>query len=342
MKKTNRVTISDIATLAGVSKATASLVLNGRSKEYRVSEETRDRILAIAAEQHYQPNMHAKALRSNRTYTLGLVVPAMTNYGFASIARALETLSREAGLQLLIACSDENPSQEMMAVNNLLQRQVDGLIVASSCVSDHEYQKINDRLPVVQIDRRIGDSALPWVITDSVESTAELIENLASLHNDEIYYIGGPQRLEPSRERLAGYKLGLQRAGVTGKSSWIREGSFSPSAGYEMMAQLCAELGRPPKALFTADCCLLEGVLRYLSQYQLMEADLHLCSFDDHYLFDCLPMRLDTIAQDSKRMAELSFALVSRLIDGQTLDEASLRLPAQIHWRHPESRKRKL
>ena len=63
MKTTKRITISDIAGLAGVSKATASLVLNGRSKEYRVADETRDRILAIAAAQHYQPSIHARALR---------------------------------------------------------------------------------------------------------------------------------------------------------------------------------------------------------------------------------------------------------------------------------------
>ncbi|MBP8127195.1 MAG: LacI family DNA-binding transcriptional regulator, partial [Aeromonadaceae bacterium] len=252
MKTSKRITISDVAGLAGVSKATASLVLNGRSKEYRVADETRDRILAIAAEQHYQPSIHARALRSNRSQTVGLVVPEMTNYGFASVARELETLCREAGLQLLIACSDENPSQEMMAVNSLMQRQVDGLIVASSSLSDSEYQKISARLPVVQLDRRIAESSLPWVITDSIESTAELVENLAILHPEEIYYLGGQLRLEPSRERLAGYELGLQRAGVSGKPHWVRHGNFSPSSGYEMMAQLCAELGRPPKALFTA------------------------------------------------------------------------------------------
>lgn len=109
-----------------MSKSTASLVLNGRSKEYRVSDDTRDRILALAHEHHYQPSIHARSLRSNRSHTLGLVVPEMTNYGFAVISRELETLCREAGLQLLIACTDENPAQEMMAVNSLVQRQVDG------------------------------------------------------------------------------------------------------------------------------------------------------------------------------------------------------------------------
>lgn len=342
VKNKKRITISDIAQLAGVSKATASLVLNGRSKEYRVADETRDRILAIAAEQHYQPSLHARSLRTNRTHTLGLVVPEMTNYGFASISRELETLCREAGLQLLIACSDENPSQEMMAVNSLLQRQVDGLIVASSLTSDTEYQKINARLPVVLLDRRIGDSTLPSVVSDSIESTAELIENLAELHPDEIYYLGGPLRLAPSRERLTGYELGLQRAGVTAKPGWVLHGQFSPSAGYEMMAGLCAELGRPPKALFTAACGLLEGVLRYLNQHQLMDADIHLCSFDDHYLFDCLPLRLDTIAQDSQRLAAHSFALITALIEQQPVSNLEQTLPAQIHWRHPLSRQRKL
>ena len=109
-----------------------------------------------------------------------------------------------------------------------------------------------------------------------------------------------------------------------------------------MMAGLCAELGRPPKALFTAACGLLEGVLRYLNQHQLMDADIHLCSFDDHYLFDCLPLRLDTIAQDSQRLAAHSFALITALIEQQPVNNLEQTLPAQIRWRHPLSRQRKL
>lgn len=118
MKNHKRITINDIAKLAGVSKSTTSLVLNGRSKEYRVSDETRDRIVALANEHNYQPSFHARSLRSTRSHTIGLVVPEMTNHGFALISRELEMLCREAGLQLLIACTDENPGQEMMAVNS--------------------------------------------------------------------------------------------------------------------------------------------------------------------------------------------------------------------------------
>ncbi len=109
LMKTKRVTIKDIAELAGVSKATASPVLNGRGKELRVAQETRERVLAIAREQHYQPSIHARSLRDNRSHTIGLVVPEITNYGFAVFSHELETLCREAGVQLLISCTDENP-----------------------------------------------------------------------------------------------------------------------------------------------------------------------------------------------------------------------------------------
>ncbi|ASM04076.1 sucrose operon repressor [Serratia marcescens] len=338
VKKNKRITISDIATLAGVSKSTASLVLNGRSKEYRVSDDTRDRILALAHEHHYQPSIHARSLRSNRSHTLGLVVPEMTNYGFAVISRELETLCREAGLQLLIACTDENPAQEMMAVNSLVQRQVDGLIVASSQLNDAEYQKINAGLPVVQMDRLIAGSELPLVITDSVNSTADLVETVARQHPDEIYFLGGQPRISPTRDRLAGFQLGLERAGVTCKPEWIINGNYHPSSGYEMFAQLCAQLGRPPKALFTAACGLLEGVLRYLTQHQLMESDIHLCSFDDHYLFDCMTLKIDTVAQDCLALAQHSFDNVTALIDERPLEQNALYLPGRIHWRHAGSR----
>lgn len=244
-------------------------------------------------------------------------------------------LCRQAGLQLLIACTDENASQEMMVVNSLLQRQIDGLIVASSMLTDIEYQKINQQLPVVQFDRRIGDSTLPLIITEAVESTASMVERVARQNPNEIYFIGGQPRISPTLDRLAGFKLGLERAGVTCKPEWIINGNYHPSSGYEMFARLCSQLGRPPKALFTAACGLLEGVLRYLCQHNLMDSDIHLCSFDDHYLFDCLPLRIDTVAQDNEVLAYNLFQTITRLIDEQPLEENSLYVPPHVCWRHP-------
>ncbi len=99
--KPKRITIKDIAELAGVSKATASLVLNGRGKELRVAQETRERVLAIAREQHYQPSIHARSLRDSRSHTIGLVVPEITNYGFAVFSHELETCAAKPAYSCL-------------------------------------------------------------------------------------------------------------------------------------------------------------------------------------------------------------------------------------------------
>lgn len=111
MRKPKRVTISDIAALAGVSKATASLVLNGRGKELRVAQETRDRVQAIAQQHHYQPSIYARLLRENRSHTLGLVVPEIINYGFAVFSHELENLCREAACNCLSPAPMKTPAR---------------------------------------------------------------------------------------------------------------------------------------------------------------------------------------------------------------------------------------
>jgi len=327
--------MKDVAELAGVSVATASLVLNGRGKELRVSAATRERVLAIAQQQNYQPNIHARSLRDerNRTLTLGLVVPEMTNYGFAVFSFELETLCREAGVQLIISCTDENPSQETMVVNNMISRQVDGLIVASCMFSDDFYLKLSEQLPVILFDRNMPGSQLPCVLTESTQSVRELITPVACLSPDEFYFLGGPPRLSPTRDRLEGFIQGLQQAGVTPRPEWIIHGKYHSSAGYEMFAELCARLGRPPKAVFTAACGLLEGVLRYMHQHHLRDQPVYLTSFDDHYLYDSLSLPIDTIAQDNRQLALRCYTLISELIAGETPEILQVSLPASIKRR---------
>ncbi|WP_437891546.1 substrate-binding domain-containing protein [Phytobacter sp. V91] len=339
MRKTKRVTITDIAALAGVSKATASLVLNGRGKELRVAQETRQRVLSLAQQHHYQPSIHARLLREDRSHTLGLVVPEITNHGFAAFSHELENLCREAGLQLLISCTDENASQESVVVNNLVSRQVDGLIVASSMLNDADYLKLSEQLPVILFDRYMNSTSLPLVITDAVTPTADLVERLARAKPDEIYFLGGQPRLSPTKDRLTGFTQGLERAGVTLRPEWIIHGNYHPSSGYEMFAALCAKLGRPPKALFTAACGLLEGVLRYMSQHHLLESDIQIASFDDHYLYDSLSLSIDTVEQNIPRLAYDCFDLITQLIEGNEPGEQQRILPATLRLRNEQLKK---
>lgn len=335
MKTTKRITITDIAKLAGVSKTTASLVLNGRGKEMRVSDETIQRISTIARQYQYQPNIHARSLRDNRSYALGLVIPDITNYGFASVAYELEILCREAGIQLLISCTDENAAQEMLAIEHLLSRQIDGLIVASCLQSDFEYQRLSKQIPVVLFDRYFENTTLPFVVTDATTATQQLIAKIASEGGlDEFYFLGGQSTLSPTRDRLLGFTQGLIQADVTVKPEWIIHGNYHPSSGYEMFGSLCAVLGRPPKFVFTSACGLLEGVLRYLSQNKILQNSVYLTGFDDHYLYDSLSIPIDTIAQNNPELAAHCFRLIMSLINRQDLETHPIFIPAEIRRRH--------
>lgn len=111
-------------------------------------------------------------------------------------------------------------------------------------------------------------------------------------------------------------------------------GNYHPSSGYEMFAALCARLGRPPQALFTVACGLLEGVLRYMSQHNLLDSGIHLASFDDHYLYDSLSLRIDTVQQDNRQLAWHCYDLISQLIDGATPEPLQRYLPATLQIRH--------
>lgn len=153
-------------------------------------------------------------------------------------------------------------------------------------------------------------------------------------HRDEFWFLGGQPRLSPSRDRLAGFTQGLAQAGIELRPEWVINGNYHPSSGYEMFAALCARLGRPPKALFTAACGLLEGVLRYMSQHHLLDSDIHLASFDDHYLYDSLSLRIDTVQQDNRQLAWHCYDLISQLIDGNTPEPLQRYLPATLQFRH--------
>ena len=327
-----KLTIARLAELAGVSKATASLVMNGKAGQYRIADETRERVMAVARRYQYQPNLHARALGSRRSHTLGLVIPDLTNFGFASIAKSLESRCRQAGLQLLIACSDDDPELEQQVVAGLVQRQVDALIVASSASDDAAYRQLTERLPVIQLDRHIGQSTLPLVISDACRATAELVQALAR-GQEAVYFLGGQLALSPSRHRLAGYELGLQRAGIEARPEWIWMADYRPASGYRMMEQLHHELGRLPGALFTASFTLLEGVLRYLNEHHLLAEPIRLGTFDDHELLDCLPIAVDAVAQDCEALAGAAFELCSLLLQGETPVQAAHVVPTRVHWR---------
>jgi LacI family sucrose operon transcriptional repressor len=329
-----RLTIDDIARLAKVSRTTASMVLNGYAERYRISAATVERVLQVAKDHHFTPSQSARALRSRRSNTIGLVIPDLTNSAHAALAQAMEWQCRERyQYQLVLVTSDENPVRETEGIAHLVSHQVDGLIVVPCTAEAKRYEKWTKRLPLVFADRRVETSAIPFVVTDAVETVAKLVGECIERGAREVVYLGGQPELSASRDRLAGYRQALRAHGLKEQPQWVFERDYQRESGYALMKSWFATHRRYPEALFAGSITLLEGVLQFMNDaHQLAQAPGQLMTFDDHNLLDCLPFKIDAIVQDSVQLAEHSLRCVFALLEGENEPESRL-VPARIRYR---------
>ncbi|AUI67127.1 MULTISPECIES: LacI family DNA-binding transcriptional regulator [Glaesserella] len=331
-----RLTLNDIAQLSGVSKTTASMILNGQAEQFRISPETCQKVESIAKQYGYRANAYAKALKLRRTNVIGLVIPDLTNYGFASTAKTLERLCRENGLQLVIACSDDNPQQEKQAIERLLDRQIDLLITAPTHQDPKYYKSILKHTLVLQLDRYVPNLELGYVISADTDKIAELVAlTIKRYQLKEYFYFGGQSSLSPSQSRLNGFIQGLRNGNLLENPDWILHKDYQSESGYQMMTELVERLGRLPEAIFTASYTILEGVLRYLTQHKqmdkLLNRELHLATFDDHDLLNALPFHIHSIRQDHEQIALQTFSLIRRKLQGKSAE--NIQVECQIQWR---------
>ena len=341
MTQFERLTIDDIARLAMVSRTTASMVLNGHAERYRISAATVERVLQVAKDNHFTPSQSARALRSRRSNTIGLVIPDLTNSAHAALAQAMESQCRQRyGCQLVIVTSDEDPKRETEGIAHLVAHQVDGVVVVP-CTGDAErYEKWVKRLPLVFADRRVEQSDIPYVVTDATETVATLVGDALKQGAREVVYFGGQPELSASRDRLAGYRLALAAHGLTEKKDWVYQRDYQRESGHALMRAWFAAHRRYPQALFVGSITLLEGVLAFINEaHQLAQAPGRLMTFDDHQLLDCLPLTIDAIVQDSEQLAEHSLRCVISMLEGNANPDSS-RIPAHIHYRLRSNQRR--
>lgn len=334
--QTKRITLSDIAELSGVSKTTVSMILNGQGEQFRIRKETQERVQEIAKQYGYRANVFAKSLKSHRTNIIGLVIPDLTNYGFASTAKALEKLCHENGLQLIIACSDDKPHQEKAVIDRLLDHQIDLLITAPTHRDPRYYKHIRKLTPLIQLDRYVLGMESNYIISNDTPKIAELVAKISHQYRlQEYFYLGGQRYLSPSESRLSGFRQGLKQANLHEQDEWIIHLDYQPQSGYQMMSKLVQRLGRLPQAIFTASYTLLEGVLRYLSEQQQMDTllhrQLHLATFDDHHLLNALPFHIHSIRQNHQEIAQQVFEMICQKLDDKPIRDCLI--DCEIIWR---------
>jgi LacI family transcriptional regulator len=234
-----RVTLREVAEVAGVHPGTASRALNADTRAL-VNEETARRVLRAADELGYRPNPIARGLKTNRSYTVGVLIPDLMNPLFPPIVRGIQDRLEEAGYTPLIANTENDPERERIDFERLRARQVDGFITATARRDDVLLKHVAAiGTPVVLVNRRLDQATLPAVVGDDRAGMRLAVEHLADLGHRRIAYLAGPQHVSTGYLRYEGFLAAMRNRGLEPDPELIRFGdAFIEAEGM----RLCREL----------------------------------------------------------------------------------------------------
>jgi LacI family transcriptional regulator len=284
-----------------------------------ISAETRERVLEVARRMNYQPNQHARALATNRSYLIGIVVPDLMNLYFAEVIRAIETIARPAGFQLLICGTDEDTTRELEEVEALSQR-TDGLIISSVFppTDTKAYRKmIKDGAKIVLLDRTLENLRCPSVATDNVKVGKLATEHLIGLGHRRIGYLRGDYS-SVSEERFDGYRDALARRKLRYNKSLVRACGLLEAEGYEAMRGWLAE-GDVPEAIFAVNDPAAIGAMRALDEAGMCAGkDVALVGAGNIHYGAMLRVPLSTVSWSRSEMGRDAARLLIELIEGKS------------------------
>lgn len=302
------ITIKDIARHAGVSVTTVSHVVN---KTRFVSEDTRTRVLGAIAELKYVPSAVARSLKNNRTQTIGMMIPNCSNPYFAEIIRGIEDTCFQAGFNVILCNSDDDPKKQGQYVRVLTEKQVDGLIVLSSGGDDELGEHLRHAaMPQVLVDREVEHLNADLVEVNHEAGGYLATQHLLGLGHRRIACITGPLSLSSAAQRVAGYRRALLEAGLKVQSSLMREADFTSAGGHAAMLDLLGQKQGLTAVVASNDLMAFGAISAAASAGLALPRDLSLVGFDDIALAAYSSPPLTTVAQPKHRMGELAARLL--------------------------------
>jgi LacI family transcriptional regulator len=322
-------TIKDVAQQAKVSISTVSHVVNHTRF---VSEKIRSEVESAIRELGYVPSAVARSLRSNTTKTIGMLIPNCSNPYFAEIVRSVEDHCFAVGYTLILCNTDDEPHRQSVYLQVLAEKRIDGMIIISTG-DDRALLRLLQGLtiPTVLLDREI-----PHVNSDRVE-TAHLqggfmaTEHLIALGHRRIACLAGPQDLNPSAQRIQGWRDALAQGGLTAESSdllWYSD--FTSQGGFNTLQAILATPA-PPTAVFVCNDLMCLGALSAAHAAGVhVPRNLSLIGFDDIELARFTCPALTTVAQPKQRMGVLAVDILLERIQGGRIEAKKIMLQPEL------------
>ncbi len=311
-------TINDVAKRAGVSITTVSYVLTGKRF---VSDDLKKRVHEAMKEVGYRRNNLARSLRLGKTDTIGLVIPDSSNLFFAEISRNIEDIGFENQYTVFFCNSDDNPVKQSKYLDDLIAKQVDGIIFISVSNNKSELVQLKEaNIPFVIVDRNETGLEADLVLLDNFAGGRLAVEELISLGHTKIACITGPSMSDPTAERYHAYRKVLEEHDIPLRPEYIATGDFRHKGGEMAMNQLL-RLPDPPTAVFVCNDMMAIGAIRAINKFGLrVPEDISIIGFDNIPIAEAIMPALTTIAQPIQLIAQKAMELLFSRMRGDTSD----------------------
>lgn len=318
-----KVYLKDIAKDLNISKTAVSLVLNGKGDENKISQETQKRILDYAKKHSYIPNQLARSLSRGKSDTIGLIIPNISDTFYSNVAGVIEKNAKQKGYTVLFSSSYEDPDKEGELIRSMLNRQVDGLIIASTQKNQKEIDFLKkDNFPFVLFDRHYPECETDYVVVDNFFGTKTATNHLIKLGRKRIGLLTLKPGLEPISERYLGYKKALDDAGIPLKKIYVKE--IEREEYIDDMFKAIRELvsGSEPvdAIMFTTHYLASQGLRVLKSMNVNVPKDVAIISFDELSAFDLVDPPITSIVQPVKDIGRMVVEILLARINGEELE----------------------
>jgi len=315
-----KLTIRDIAKMAGVSPGTVSKVMNQTGS---LSDKTIEKVKNVIEETGYQPSFSAKSLATKKSNLIGLIyagdIHAQINHPFFNeVVNTFKNVIGQLGYDILMFSNSEVSKENQDYLARCNHYQLDGcLIIAGDQIEEATYELDKSHIPCVGIDIELMGSTSSYVMTDNRKASARVVEHFYKHGIKDVAFIGGPDDSTISNIRKTAFIHFMNRFEMNVEPNWIKHGDYFEGSGYKAMKQILAE-GSIPQAVYTASDMMALGVLQALKEANIsVPQDMLVIGCDDIEACRYSDPKLSTVKQDKEKIGELAAQMLHKLIDSK-------------------------
>lgn len=332
-----RLQLEDLSKQLGYSKTLISMVLNGKGNQYGISKKTQALVLEAVSQLNYAPNKFAKALRTGKSFFIGLIVTDISNPFYSTIAKSIENILFESGYNVMVCSTEENEEKEKRLVEMMLDQQgVDGLIVATTFKNSSFYENPRfTKTPIVFIDRILPLFNTNYVVIDNYGGSVEIVNKLIKTGCKNIAcFCITPLYLSTVEDRVNGYRDAMLKNKLTARTELIKAINFDNiNADVEESLRELIELPETPDAIFVLNNNIAVALLKTLKkdEFKAYGSKIKVACFDDIELFNIIDSpSVISVSQPIEEIGKNASLILLDIISGKHLNKSNVVLTTKL------------